>query len=180
MKNLLILILFTFATISVNAQFNQRTDKTMNDSEVAFSKKGKILIETGYSILGIFGGGTTFYLINGNNQSISSFGLEGGYFVSDRFAIKGLISRISAGEDNAINTVGVMGKYYIADKAPLELGVRSLDAGGGDNSIIYNLNIGYGIELAPNIYLEPSLGILAGDDFGDSITTFKINFAMFL
>lgn len=183
MKNLIILALFVLSAFTTHAQFEQGTtqNQSYNNEVPAFSKKGKILLETGYSIFGFFGGGTSFYLLSNDGESVSSFGVEGGYFVSESFAIKGLVHRINTGGSSSLTTIGLMGKYYIANVAPMEIGIRSVNSGSNsDSSTLLNFGIGYGIELAPNIYLEPSLGILTDTGFDDSLTSLKINFAMFL
>lgn len=183
MKNLIILALFVLSAFTSHAQFEQGTtqNRSYNNEAPTFSKKGKILLETGYSLFGFFGGGTSFYLLSNEGESVSSFGVEGGYFVSESFAIKGLVNRVNTGRGNSLTTIGLMGKYYIANVAPMEVGIRSVSAGSdNDSSTLLNFGIGYGIKLAPNIYLEPSLGVLTDTGFEDSLTSLKINFAMFL
>ena len=71
-------------------------------------------------------------------------------------------------------------KYYIVGKVPIEFSLGALTEGNDDSeNIEYStISVGYGIRLADNINLEPTLGIFAGDE--DGIGTFTLNFSMFL
>jgi len=151
------------------------------DTSDSFQRKGRILVETGYSLTTTFLGGSTgasVLLVDG--ESVTTLGINGGYFISEDFAIKGRVGLINSGE--SIFSFSVGAKYYINGNIPVELngGLFSLPDFFSGRESIFQANgiIGYGIKLAPNINLEPSFGILLID--GEANTQFGVTFAMFL
>lgn len=170
-------LIVTFAMGQRHQVFENESNE---DDNISFIRKGRILIETGYSTFNTFGtGGTGVSVLSVDNESLSSFAVDGGYFVSENFALKFQYSNLSSG-GNGISVFGVGGKYYIANKVPLEL-IASRYSGFGSDQTFVNLNIGYAIPLADNITLEPAIGILVtSDEDDDGLGLFSISFAMFL
>jgi len=162
-----ILLLFAFfSTNSIQAQ------------EDEFSRNGRWLVETGYNIIsGLTGGGTgANILVDSDGDSVTSFGAEVGKFTSENFALKIRFGLISSG-GFSITNFGAGAKYYAGGNVPIDFGIGLLD-GGGSSQIQGNLGVGYAINLASNITLEPSIGGLINED--DFLLNFKIGFAMFL
>ncbi len=62
---------------------------------------------------------------------------------------------------------------YLGGKAPLEFGIGKLGS-----SIAANLQIGYAAKLAPNIFLEPIIGVIAAG--GGGLFNIKCSFVMML
>lgn len=163
MKKLAILIFSLVLSLSLSAQ-----------SDADFVRKGRILVETGYNIVAGFEGGTGSSILFQDESTITSLGFNGGYFISEDFALKFGLGIISFG--GSLTNFSVGGKYYIAGKAPVEVGAGFI-TGGGDSQFLGSISIGYGIPLAKNINLEPKIGVLVGDG---AIGQFGINFALFL
>jgi hypothetical protein len=172
MKKILILLLICFCSYStIQAQ----------DSD-GFSRKGKILVETGYNLIASTFRGTGASIIVSDGETITSIGAEMGYFLQENFALKFKLSIVDLGFGGTVTALGVGGKYYIAGKVPFEFAVGLL-TGDGIDAFNGNLSIGYAVNLAHNILLEPSLGLLAGEDelFGGTIPiNFRIAFVMIL
>lgn len=162
----LIIVLFSLGVCSgINSQ---------EDSET-FNRKGRILIETGYNLIAGFSSGTGLsYILDSDENTITSLGFDGGYFVSDNFALKAKFSLLSSG--GSLTNFSVGGKYYIGGNVPLELGAGIL-SGGNASEFLGNISIGYAINIAENIALEPNLGALISNG---SILEFGLTFAMFL
>ncbi len=163
-----IFILFALCTIgSVQAQ---------EDTE--FNRDGRWLVETGYNIISsVTGGGTGVnFLVDTDGNNVTSVGAEVGKFTSQNFALKFRFGLLSGGGFSLTN-FGVGGKYYIAGNVPIDFGGGVLN-GGGDSAFQGNLGIGYAINMAANITLEPSLGAIITED--EVLINFKIGFAMFL
>jgi len=72
--------------------------------------------------------------------------------------------------------IGIGGKYYIGGTVPVEIGGGVL-SGGGFSDFLGSLSVGYAANIAPNIALEPTIGILVSDG---SVLEFGLTFAMFL
>lgn len=159
------------ASLSVNGQ---------ND-EVIDSRKGKTIVETGYSIFaGIIGGGTSganFYTNDGESQLAIAF--DGGYFISEDFALKGKVTLIS-GEGSTFGFIGVGPKYYIGGSFPIEFNIGSTF--GDDffaDDFIGSASFGYAITLANNIYLEPAVGYsFPFESFGDGLIFGDLSFVL--
>ncbi|MDA9873738.1 hypothetical protein N9C25_05885 [Saprospiraceae bacterium] len=179
MKKSLVIFLVAFTATLISAQNDNQSNN--NSDQETFNRKGRVLIETGYNLIGgiPIGGGTGLTNIAEKDDSFSGFGFNGGYFLSQSFAIK--LSYTNLGDrDSSISSLAIGAKYYIVGKVPIEFSLGALTAGNGDSeSIGYStISVGYGIRLADNINLEPTLGIFAGDE--DGIGTFTLNFSMFL
>lgn len=160
--------------------FNAQAQKSTTDEDDVFVRKGRILIETGYDILGGFGFGSGTGISSYSDQddnTISAIGIDGGYFLSENFALKLKYSSIGS-NGNTLSSIGVGAKYYIIGKIPLDIGFSNL-SGGGDSERLTSFTAGYAFRLADNITLEPSIGAIASEA-DDAIGTFKIKFAMFL
>jgi len=161
-------ILFTCFTILFALTLQAQLENT-------FTKKEKILLETGYNLLGGITSGTGLQLFTSGNETVTAIGIDGGYFISNNFALKfniGLISTSGA----SLTNIGIGGKIYIVDKVPIEL-VAGLLTGGGNSVFAANFNVGYAIYLAENIAVEPKIGLLVLDE---AVINFGIKFAMFL
>lgn len=179
MKKFLFLCIFSLTSICLYAQFADETTSNTEEIDFVFQKKGRILLETGFNILGgpvLAGTGATSF--SNNNQTISSLGLDGGYLVTENLALKLNLSIIDIDQGDNINTIGVGAKYYIVGRVPIELGVARISLGNDQTQDFTRFSIGYGIKLADNIYLEPSVGAISVED--ESIGTFRWSFVMFL
>jgi len=154
------------------------TNAVQAQEDEPFNRDGRWLVETGYNIVsGLTGGGTGVnYLVDTDGESLTSIGAEIGKFTSQNFAIKVKFGLLSSGGFD-ITSFGIGGKLYMGGNVPLDFGVGLLD-GPGDTQIQANLGIGYAMNLAPNITLEPSFGGLIVDE--ELLINFKIGFAMFL
>jgi len=144
-------------------------------NEAGFSKKGRVLVESGYNLFAGFAGGSGATIFVSDGETITSLGFDGGYFISENFALKIRFGLLSATGSTLTNFSGG-GKYYIAGRIPVELGA-GLITGGGASDFLGNVSVGYGIGLAPNINLEPSVGLLFSEA---SLFKIGVNFAMFL
>lgn len=179
MKKTLLVLLVAFSATLVSAQRGNEKNNNTDDNKESFQRKGKILIETGYNLVGGLpvGGSTGLTSISDGDNSFSGLGINGGYFLSQNFALKLNYTNLGGDGFTSVSALGIGGKYYIAGKVPIELSLGTF-SGGSDSEGYGTLSIGYGIRLADNINLEPALGIFSNDN--DSITTFSLNFAMFL
>ena len=181
-KSLLVLLIAFSATLAFAQEnvFNQKNNNSSEETEV-FNRKGKILIETGYNLFGglPIGGGTGFTVISDGDDRFSGLGFNGGYFISQNFALKLNYSNLT-NFGSGVSTIGIGAKYYIAGKVPIDFSIGSFGEGGGNgsSSSYFTASVGYGIRLADNINLEPSLGLFGNSD--DAISTFNLNFSMFL
>lgn len=147
-------------------------------SEANFSKKGRLLIESGYnSFFGFLGGSSGSTILFTEEEAIVNLGIDGGYFLSENLALKIRFGLLSSGGTSLINISGG-GKYYIAGKIPVEVGAGIVTIGGG-RSFLGNASLGYGVRLAQNINLEPSVGLLFSNG-GTPLTKLGVNFVMFL
>ncbi len=170
MKKSLLLIISIVLSYALSAQDNNN-----------FSRKGKILIESGYGILGGYSNGSGVSIVAGNS-TISAISTNLGTFVSENMALKLNLS-ILTGDAPSITNLMAGVKYYISGKAPVELrtGLLSLDS---NDFFVSSLTFGYAAKLAPNIYLEPSAGVLLDiGNFGDNGSgnvTFNVSFAMII
>ena len=176
MKKSLVILLIAFTATLVSAQSDSQSNN--NSEQETFNRKGRVLIETGYNLIGgiPIGGGTGLTNISDEDDSFSGLGFNGGYFLSQNFALK--LSYTNLGDrGNSISSLAIGAKYYIAGKVPVEFNLGALTA--DSESVGYStLSVGYGFSLAENINLEPALGVFAGED--DGIGTFTLNFSMFL
>lgn len=159
----LILLLTFLATFSVQAQ------------EEAFQRKGKILVETGYNIIGGFGGGTGLSILSDGNQSLNAIGLDVGTFVSNRTALKFNFSSLSGSSTNVLQ-IGAGVKHYFADKLPLEFTTGYTNLGEG--SILSGLKFGYAAKLADNILAEVKPGLIIEWEEPSATLDFSVGFVM--
>jgi hypothetical protein len=165
-----IAIAFIFSTFSiVNAQDSEESSD--------YSRKGKFMIETGYSLFLVTGvtSGTGGIVFTQNGTSITALGADMGTFLSEDFALKFKLSYITSLGTELLN-LGFGGKYYIAGIAPLEFGVNVFDI-TDEPSLLGNISIGYAAKMANNIYMEPSFGLLVDED-GDTATKIALTFAL--
>ncbi len=148
---------------------------TAQESSEIFNRKGRLLVETGYNLIAGFSSGSGLTVIlDDDANTITSLGFDGGYFVSQNFALKAKLSLLASG--GSLSNFSIGGKYYIGGSVPLELGAGLL-SGGNTSQFLGNVSIGYAINIADNIALEPNLGALISDG---SLLEFGLTFAMFL
>ena len=145
--------------------------------------KGNILVETDYSIVSGILGGTGAGVISDNTRTSITLGFDGGYFVTNRTALLFRLGVFSPAGNNTLISLGVGGKYYLLDRIPISLDfgmiVGENQEFSSSNTIFNgNLNVGYAIPLADNIFLEPNVGY--SDVDGDGAITGGFRFAMFL
>lgn len=182
MKKSIFVLLLAFTATLLSAQRESSNETVEINVNETFDRKGKILVETGYNLIGglPIGGGTGFTTLTDGDNTINGFGFNGGYFVSQNFALKFSYSTFGT-DGSSISSYGVGTKYYIAGKVPIDFGLGIFSAGSGNNSgsdAYGSLTVGYGLSLANNINLEPALGLFADGDTMNVI--FNLNFAMFL
>ena len=165
-KSLFSLVLFTLFLSTSQAQ---------DDS--GFIRKGRILIETGYSFsfAGI-GGNTGLTFASSDGSDIITIGFDGGYFLSEDFALKLKIDRIDI-EGTGNTGIGIGGKYYAGGIVPIDVNLTRFST-QGESFLIIGATGGYAIPLAPNINLEPLAGIAINE--GETAFQFALKFAMFL
>lgn len=162
MKHILIGVFALFLAGAVNAQDG-------------FERKGRVLIETGYNLVAGFSTGTGGSVILNDGEAVTSLGFDGGYFVTRDLAIKGHVSVLAAGGTSLVN-LGAGLKYYIIGSIPVEL-TGGVLTGEGNSQFLGDFNVGYAIPLAPNIALEPNLGLILQEG---SLFQIGARFAMFL
>jgi len=169
MKKCLLISIYLLFFFNIQAQDKNKDDKK-------FERKGRFLIETGYNLAAGFSKGTGINVLigQGNTETLTSIGFEGGYFVSNRLAVKFNLGVYASSFSLANFSIGP--KYYIIDQIPIELGVGILNV-SGQSTFQLNLNMGYAINLADNITIEPKIGILGSDGL---LVQFGTKFALFL
>ena len=88
MKKLLVILLVVFTVNLISAQNDNQSNN--NSDQETFNRKGRVLIETGYNLIGgiPIGDGTGLTSIGDKDESFSGFGFNGGYFLSQNFALK--------------------------------------------------------------------------------------------
>lgn len=140
------------------------------------ARKGNVAIETGASLFGgIIGGGSGAGILAGlEGDVIVNIQFDGGFFLSDRFALKANVGVI-ASDESTLAIIGTGAKYYIADKIPVQI-LGNLITGEGTTFSGFGA-IGYAARLAPNINLEPSLGLRVFG--GAGILDLSAKFVMF-
>lgn len=168
-----------FSASIVFAQSNNEGNS--NYYSQRFVRKGRVLVESGYNLIGglPIGAGTGIISISDGDNSVTGIGFNGGYFISQNFALK--LSLTNLGDsDVSLSSFGIGAKYLVAGKVPIDFIIGSVTVDGGNNGDITftTLSIGYGIRLADNINLEPSIGVYGTDD--DNTGLFSMNFSMFL
>ena len=141
-------------------------------------RKGDILVESGSSLFAFENtSGTGGGLLSINGFSFGNLYLDIGKFITDEFAIKLKGAILYSSNQVAVRNLSIGGKYYIAHKIPLEITAGMVNP-FENNIFIGNAKLGYAIPLAPNINLEPSIGLLYIDS--STGTNFSLSFAMFL
>ena len=182
MKKSIFVLLFAFSATILCAQKKDRSNKIFKEKEEVemetFNRKGRILIETGYNLFGglPIGGATGLSSISEGEDTFSGLGFNGGYFISQNFALKLNYSNLGDG-GTSITSLAIGAKYYIIGQVPIDVSLGRFGT-GGNNTSFGTFTVGYGIGLADNINLEPSIGFFGNED--DAITTFNVNFSMFL
>ena len=173
MKHFILLLLLMGLHFGTQAQ----RGLPAQESTELFERKGRILLEMGISTGGLFGGSGFSILNPDGGETRTNLNLEGGYFITEDFAIKGQFSLLDDGNPfgSTITTFGIGGKYYVTSKIPIEADVLFLSA-FDETATLYNLSAGYAINLAQNIALEPTINYLFGNgssvEFGLSISLF--------
>lgn len=147
MKNLIFTLVFILASlVSIQAQ-----------SDLEYSRKGKFLIETNYSLSSAFlGGSTGLGLALTDGGTLINLGIDCGKFLNKNLALKGSLFVLSADGESIIGmSTGI--KYYLFDKLILSPSAGILNA-SRETVFLGGMHIGYAIKLADNIYLEPGFG----------------------
>ena len=164
MKNI---VLYSLAFLLSLSSYSQE--------EPVFQKKGKILVETGYGLLGGYSSGTGLNFL-ADSETLTSIGANIGAFVTENLALK-LNLGILSGDGPSITNITGGAKYYLGGRVPIELKAGFIDF-GEESSEIASLTVGYAAKLADNIYLEPIAGLSATNDTGSIV--FSVNFALIL
>lgn len=140
-------------------------------------RKGAVLVETEYNVFGgVFGGGTGIGVLSASGSTLTSVGLDGGYFIGQDLALLLRLGIVSA-DGSSLTSFGAGLKYYLLGTIPLSAEAGVLSVGGGSVFTV-GLNAGYAIRLANNVALEPYAGVSIID--ADAAFQGGIRFALFL
>ena len=148
---------------------------TAQDDSAEPTRKGKFVIETGYSAFNSFSTGSGLSILSDDGADATSLSFDAGTFLSENFAFGFSASYLESGGFDIFN-LGASGKYYIGGTAPFEFGATMFDL-FDDPDVLFDLAIGYAFVLADNIYFEPSLGLLF-DTEGESVTQIGTSFVL--
>ena len=171
MKKILLSALAVFAFTFANAQED-------NGSQTS---KGKWLIEanTGNAMLGTTG----FYFASQDGESEYNIGVDGGYFIMDKLALKaGLGYGGDSFKDSNILSYRLGAKYYAMGMIPLALdltGASIKDA--NENPMWLGVGAGYAWFLGENVSIEPGIRYnhSLNEDFTDKgIFQLNVGFAL--
>jgi len=137
-------------------------------------RKGKIMVETGSSLVTGLSSGTGGNILFDEGATVTQLGIDIGKFVSEDFVIKLKLGILNSGGSTITNIAGGA-KYYLGGVAPLEVNLGMI-TGFGSTEFIGNIHIGYAARLANNIYFEPKIGVLYSQDSTAGSVT--LNFAL--
>ena len=167
-----IFTLLTLVFLLGNFSFAQNSD------EEGFVRKGKVLVETGYNIVGVYSSSSGANLImDFDGGTISAIGADMGIMLTNSMALKFKLGLLS-GDGLSLTTISAGGKWYAGGVVPIELTAGILDNGPGSSFFTANLRLGYAARLAENITLEPTIGMQILEEEG--VLNFGINFGLFL
>lgn len=152
MNYLSLLLIILFST-----QLSAQTERFGSD------RKGKWIVEQGTSAQGFISDGSSVYTI----------GIDAGKFLTTDLALK-LKANLILGDLESTN-IGAAAKYYMGGRIPLEIG-GLYNTQSEDFQITASL--GYAIDLASNIYFEPSFGVVTDTGFNDLVYNPKLSFTM--
>ena len=177
MKHFILFLLFMGLHFGTQAQRGLPSNSSSESSDV-FVRKGRVLLEMGLSTAGLFGGSGISIFRPDGGETLTNISLEGGYFISNDFAVKGRLGILDDGSvfGGSINTYGIGGKYYVIGNIPIEADVLFFTF-DDNNQVLYNLSAGYAINLAQNIALEPSINYIFGEG---SAIEFSLGISLFL
>ncbi len=148
-----------------------------SSEEEGFQRKGRFLVETGYNIVGGYNSSTgANVLLDVDGGSVTALGADMGKMLTNNLALKFRLGILSGAGLSLTNIAGGV-KYYVGGKVPIELTAGILDLGPRSSNFNANLKLGYAANLADNITLEPSLGLVVIDE---AAISFGMSFAMFL
>ena len=167
-----VITIFAFLFLLGNFSFAQSSD------DEVFVRKGKVLVETGYNIVGGISNSTgTNIQLDFDGGSITALGVDMGIMLSNNFALKFKLGLLSGSGISVTNITGGV-KYYAGGRVPIELTAGILDGGPGSSTFSAGLKFGYAANLAQNITLEPAIGFLILDD--EAALNFGVTFGLFL
>ena len=147
-----------------------------SSDDEGFTRKGRFLVETGYNIVGGLSNSTGANIqIDFDGGSVTALGLDMGKFLSEDFALKFRLGLLSSNGFSITNVTGGF-KYYAGGKVPIELTAGLIDGGG--SVFTGNFKVGYAANLADNITLEPSIGVIFIED--ESALNLGFSFSLFL
>lgn len=166
--------LFLIFTLLTTVAFTATAQTDGKDNGNDFDRTGKIMIETGYTLFGSLIGGTGATIVFEDEVDLRSLTLNGGYFIKENLALRLEMRILSYG--GTTFQLGGGAKYYINGQFPIEGTVGFIDY--GITRFTGNFRIGYGLALASNINLEPTIGILMLGE--ENYVQIGLNFALFL
>ncbi len=142
-----------------------------------FVRDGRILVETGYNLVAGLSTSTGLTLFANSNtgETVTTLGFNGGYFLTENFALKLNLGIITS--DISLTSIRVGGKYYFKGVVPVETTIGILSS-GDDFAALMDVNAGYALSIADNIALEPAIGAIFFE--GGPVFKLAITFAMFL
>ena len=168
-----ILTMLTMVLMVGNYSFAQSSD------DEGFVRKGRFLIETGYNIVGVYSSSTgTNLIMDFDGGTVSALGGDVGIMLTNSFALKFKLGLLTGGNDLNLTTLSAGAKLYAGGVVPIELTAGILDRGPASSHFTANLRVGYAARLAPNITLEPTVGMQILSD--EAVLNFGINFGLFL
>lgn len=204
-KSFLISIIFLFGTVIT---FGQNNDDNKDDKAKNPFSKGTWLIEANTGLGPISPANTNFSLSIVNKSAAWNIGVEGGYFLMDKLAIKGglgygngksiSLSSVGAagggegggeGSGEGGTTSGIRGsvlsykigaKYYFLNRIPLQIDYSGNNVRNGERYM--GAQTGYAFFIGKNITIEPSVkyDISLNNDFINykNVFQFNIGFAL--
>ena len=139
--------------------------------------KGKWLIETntGFGVGNIGGTSSALWITDG--QTSWNIGVEGGYFIVDRLAVKVGLGYGDNGKDNSFSCK-IGGKYYVLNKFPVEVSYTGQTLENYPTISYLGLQGGYAWFVSKNISIEPGVRYNIGlNDYKD-VFQFNVGFAL--
>ena len=154
------------------------------------TQSGTVFFEAGTSQFGDIGKknpNTSFILLSSEGSTIYAVGVEGGYFISDNFALKGGLGFTNLDYSSYFAyKIGI--KYYLGGQFPVQVdltGATRPNPGGIETPEPFWMGIqgGYAFYLNDNVSFEPALryNISMNKDFSESgIFELNLGFVIFL
>lgn len=132
--------------------------------------KGKMFLEANTGSFAT--GNTSLYLVAVDNDISFSVGFDGGYFLSDKLALKAGLGFNNI-NDSFVYKAGV--KYYLKNKFPL-----GADFTGADSDLWFGLQGGYAWFISDNVSIEPTVRYNISLEGVDGVFQGLVGFVIFI